>query len=129
MSVPPPPAPQAKGVIDSVTDSVAGLVQGTADALGLNKKNTTPPGVAPPPPGYTATGGRRRKTRKGRRATRKSTRRHRKGRKGGVVHDESEDLETALLHAKSELQPIPDYLRHAGYTRRHRKGKKGSRKH
>lgn len=73
-------------MIDSVTDSVAGLVQGTADALGLNKKNTTPEGVAPPPPGYTGTGGRRRKTRKGRRSTRKSTRRHRKGKKGSRKH-------------------------------------------
>ena len=128
MSAPPLPAPtQAKGVIDSVTDSVSQALQATADAVGLNKKNTTPPGLAPPPPGYTGTGGRRRKTRKGRRSTRKSTRRHR--RRGGVVNDQTEDLETALLHGKSELKPIPDYLRHAGYTRRHRKSKKGSRKH
>jgi hypothetical protein len=87
MSAPPvSPSTQAKGVIDSVTDSVAGVLQATADAVGLNKKNTTPEGVAPPTPGYTGTGGRRRKTRKGRRATRKSTRRHRKGKKGSRKH-------------------------------------------
>jgi hypothetical protein len=87
MSAPPvPPTAQAKGVLDSVTDSVAGVLQATADAVGLNKKNTTPEGVAPPPPGYTGTGGRRRKTRKGRRSTRKSTRRHRKGKKGSRKH-------------------------------------------
>ena len=41
----------------------------------MKKDELTPSGVAPEPPGYTGTGGRRRKTRKGKRSTRRTTRR------------------------------------------------------
>ena len=54
----------------------------------MKKDDLTPPGVAPEAPGYTATGGRRRKTRGGKRSTRRTTRRVRKGKgkKGGRKH-------------------------------------------
>ena len=118
------------GTVGKLFTKAKDAVVDTVSPLASEKPTPTLPGAAPEGAGRTLTGGRRhRKTRKGKRSTRKSTRRHRKSRKGGVVDDEEEDLETALLHSKSELKPIPDYLRHAGYTRRHRKGKKGGRKY
>jgi hypothetical protein len=62
------------GMFSGITDAVSGAFDSASKAVGLKKDELTPPGVAPEDPGYTATGGRRRKTR-GRRSTRRTTRR------------------------------------------------------
>lgn len=66
-------APEQKGMFSGITDAVSGAFDSASKAVGLKKEELTPPGVAPEAPGYTATGGRRRKTRKGRRSSRKTT--------------------------------------------------------
>ena len=68
------PVPE-QGMFSGITDAVSGALDSASKAVGLKKENTTPSGVVPEAPGYTATGGRRRKTRKGKRSTRKTTRR------------------------------------------------------
>jgi len=69
-------------MFSGLTDAVSGAFDSASKAVGLKKDDLTPPGVAPETPGYTATGGRRRKTRGGkRRSTRKTTRRVRKAKK------------------------------------------------
>uniref|UniRef100_A0A6C0CI34 Uncharacterized protein n=1 Tax=viral metagenome TaxID=1070528 RepID=A0A6C0CI34_9ZZZZ len=81
MAAPAPPQEQ-KGMFSGLTDAVSGAFDSASKAVGLKKDDLTPPGVAPETPGYTATGGRRRKTRGGkRRSTRKTTRRVRKAKK------------------------------------------------
>ena len=62
-------------MFSGLTDAVSGAFDSATKAVGLKKDELTPPGVAPEAPGYTATGGRRRKTRKGKRSTRRTTRR------------------------------------------------------
>jgi len=74
----PPPPPANSGFLGAIS----GALDSASKAVGLKKENTTPPGVAAEGAGYTGTGGRRRKTRKGKRSTRKTLRR-RKGKKGG----------------------------------------------
>jgi hypothetical protein len=88
MAVPAPPAQEQKGLFGGLTDAVSGAFDSASKAVGLKKDDLTPPGVAPEAPGYTATGGRRRKTRGGKRSTRRTTRRVRKGKgkKGGRKH-------------------------------------------
>lgn len=68
-------------MFSGITDAVSGAFDSATKAVGLKKDDLTPSGVAPEDPGKTTTGGRRRKTRKGKRSTRKSTRRHRKAKK------------------------------------------------
>lgn len=69
------PAPPSTGIFGGITDAVSGAFDSASKAVGLKKDELTPSGVAPEPPGYTGTGGRRRKTRKGKRSTRRTTRR------------------------------------------------------
>lgn len=62
-------------MFSGITDAVSGAFDSASKAVGLKKDELTPPGVAPEAPGMTTTGGRRRKTRKGKRSTLRTTRR------------------------------------------------------
>jgi hypothetical protein len=75
MAAPAPPAQEQNGFFSGLADGISGAFDSASKAVGLKKDELTPPGVAPETPGYTATGGRRRKTRKGKRSTRRTTRR------------------------------------------------------